>query len=76
MKDKKLHLVWKASGYMDAQLIKNYLESLGIEVFVFSESIGAAYGLTTTPSGESEIYVRNHQADDADKLIEEYFSKK
>ena len=29
--DELLKLIWKANGYMDSQLIKNYLESFGID---------------------------------------------
>jgi len=57
MKSKNLRLVWKAEGYLDSQLIKNYLESFGIPVYDFEESIGKAYGFTTVPLGEVEIYV-------------------
>lgn len=61
MKDSKLQLVWKAQGYLDAQLIKNYLESFGIEVFDFEESVGKAYGLTVGSLGEVELYVRKEK---------------
>jgi len=72
MKSEKLTLVWKASGYLDAQMIKGYLESYGLQVFTFEESIGAAYGLTTTPLGEVEIYVPNENAEEARKYLEDY----
>ncbi len=72
MKSDKLSLVWKASGYLDAQMIKGFLESYGIKVYAFEESIGAAYGLTTTPLGEVEIYVTNEKAEDAKKYLEKY----
>lgn len=72
MKDKNLKLIWKALGYMDAQLIKNYLESFDIEVFTFGESVGAAYGLTTTPLGEIEIYVRTTQTKEAESYLKDY----
>jgi len=72
MKDEKLRLVWEASGYMDSQLIKNYLESFGLDVFIFGESVGFAYGLTTTPLGKIEIYVPAEQEDEALKYLKEY----
>lgn len=72
MKDSKLTLIWKASGYLDSQLVKNYLESFGIEVYSFEESIGMAYGLTTTPLGEVELYVPNIQADRAKQKMNDY----
>lgn len=74
MKSDCLSLVWKASGYMDAQLIKGYLESYGLKVYTFEESIGLAYGLTTTPLGEVEIYVPNESAADAKNYLEDYLN--
>ena len=75
MKSDRLTLVWKASGYLDAQLIKNYLESFGLQVYTFEESIGVAYGLTTTPLGEVEIYVPNENAKEAEKYMEDYLNE-
>ena len=72
MKDKNLHLLWKAEGYMDAQLIKNYLESFGIEVFDFEESVGKSYGLTVGSLGEVELYVRTEQAHEAEEYMQRY----
>ena len=72
MVDKKLKLIWKASGYMDAQLIKSYLESYGIEVYDFEESIGKSFGLTSPSLGEVEIYVSEGQSEEAEKLMKEY----
>ena len=72
IKDKRLKLVWKAEGYMDAQMVKAYLESYGIEVFDFEESVGKSYGLTSTPLGEVEIYVRQEQAKEAEEYIQTY----
>ncbi|MDP2965702.1 MAG: hypothetical protein Q8N39_06650 [Pelolinea sp.] len=75
MKSDRLTLVWKASGYLDAQLIKNYLESFGLQVYIFEESLGVAYGLTTTPLGEVEIYVPNENAKEAEKYMEDYLNE-
>ena len=72
MKDKALKLIWKANGYMDAQLIKNYLESFGITVYNFEESVGLSYGLTSGPLGEVELYVPTAQAEEAEKYMRQY----
>ena len=74
MKSDKLSLVWKASGYLDAQIIKGFLESYGMQVYTFEESVGLAYGLTTTPLGEVEIYVPNDKAEEAKNYLEEYIN--
>jgi hypothetical protein len=72
MKDKALKLIWKANGYLDAQLIKNYLESFGITVYDFEESVGLSYGLTSGPLGEVELYVPTAQAEEADGYMRQY----
>lgn len=74
MKSDRLSLVWKASGYLDAQMIKGYLESFGLTVYTFEESVGTAYGLTTTPLGEAEIYVPKENAKEAEKYLEDYMN--
>jgi hypothetical protein len=76
MKDKNLHLIWKAEGYLDAQLIKNYLESFGIEVFDFEESVGKSYGLTTGPLSEVELYVRKEHSQEAEEYMQRYMEAK
>jgi len=76
VKDSKLQLVWKAQGYLDAQLIKNYLESFGIEVFDFEESVGKAYGLTVGSLGEVELYVRNEKAREAEEYMRRFLEAK
>ena len=68
----KLHLIWKASGYLDAQLIKNYLESFGITVYDFEESVGKTYGFTSAPLGEVELFVSEDQAPEAEEHMKEY----
>lgn len=76
MKSNRLTLVWKAAGYLDAQLVKIYLESFGLQVYSFEESIGSAYGLTTTPLGEVEIYVLNENAKEAEEYLKSYLNEK
>jgi hypothetical protein len=72
MSDDPLKLIWKANGYMDAQLIKNYLESFGIAVYNFEESVGLSYGLTVGPLGEVELYVPTSQAEEAQQYMRQY----
>ncbi|HEY60767.1 MAG TPA: DUF2007 domain-containing protein [Anaerolineae bacterium] len=68
----KYQLVWKASGQLDAEMIKVFLESYNIEVLMFEESAGRTYGFTNTPLGEVEIYVKNEQKEDALKVLDSY----
>lgn len=72
MSDDELKLIWKANGYMDAQLIKNYLESYGIAVYNFEESVGLSYGLTVGPLGEAELYVLSSQFEEAKEYMRQY----
>jgi hypothetical protein len=72
MSDDELKLIWKANGYMDAQLIKNYLESFGIVVYNFEESVGISYGLTAGPLGEVELFVLSSQFEEAKEYMRQY----
>jgi len=71
MKNKKYKLVYKARGEMDAEMIKNFLLSKGIESIMYGESIGKLYGLTNTSLGEVEIYVKNEDVSEALKVLRE-----
>ena len=68
----KYQLVWKASGQLDAEMIRVFLESYDIEVLMFEESAGKIYGFTNSPLGEVEIYVKNKQKEDALKVLDAY----
>ena len=64
--------IWKAAGYMDAQIVKSFLESYGLEVFSFEESVGLTFGLTATPLGEVEIFVRKEKEEEALEYLRQY----
>lgn len=63
--------VYIAHGQVEAQLIKSLLEAEGIPVMIAQEGAGAAYGLTVGILGIAEIFVREKDAEEAKKLIEE-----
>jgi len=69
MNEEKIKLVWIAQGYLDAQIKKNYLGSHGIEPILYEESLGTLYGLTNTPLGEVEIYVKTSDYEKAQLLL-------
>jgi len=71
MKNKNYELVWIAQGTSEAILIMNYIKSFEIEILSFEESAGRLYGLTATPLGEVELYVKKEDAEKAKTLIEE-----
>ena len=68
-----IKLVWIAQGYLDAQMKKNYLSSHGIESILYEESLGTLYGLTNTPLGEVEIYVKFSDFEKAKNLLDGLF---
>ena len=69
MNEKEMKLVWIAQGYLDAQIKKNYLVSQGIKPILYEESLGILYGLTNTPLGEVEIYVKPIDFEKAQDLL-------
>ena len=76
MKNKEFKLLWIAQGYLDAQIKKNYLRSFGIDAILYEESLGTLYGLTSTPLGEVEIYVKNVDYEKATLLLEKLQDQK
>jgi len=73
MKKTKIKRIWRAAGDLDAQIIKNYLESYDITVILYEESIGKVFGFTSTPLGEVEVYVTADQEELASKLLSELY---
>ena len=71
MDKKNLVLVGRSAGQAYAEMMKMVLESYGIEVFTYGESVGSAYGLTITPLGEVEIWVPKSQSMEAARILEE-----
>jgi len=69
MNENKIKLAWIAQGYLDAQIKKNYLSSHGIESILYEESLGTLYGLTNTPLGEVEIFVKSIDFEKAQFLL-------
>ena len=74
MNKEKIKLVWIAQGSLDAQMKKNYLAYQGIESILFEESLGTLYGLTSTPLGEVEIYVKPGDFEKAKILLNKLLS--
>ena len=74
MNEEKIKLVWIAQGYLDAQIKKNYLCSHDIESILYEESLGTLYGLTNTPLGEVEIFVKSIDFEKAQFLLNKLFT--
>jgi len=67
--DKKLVKISTIPGLLNAELIKMFLESKGIECLVSQESAGKALGLTVDGLGSAKIYVREDQEKEAEELL-------
>ena len=66
-------LLSEVQGRLEAEFIKSYLESQGIEVELFQESIGHhIYPVTVDGLGRVQIFVSKDQAAEARQLLEEY----
>lgn len=61
--------VYKASGQLEAQMIKAFLESNAIQVVLNQESIGRTLGLSAGYLGEVEVLVPETQVEKASELI-------
>jgi predicted Fe-Mo cluster-binding NifX family protein len=64
--------VYSASGMLDAEMMKNLLESFEIDCILLGESIGSTYGLTVTPAGGVEVMVRQEDVTKAQDVITKY----
>jgi len=61
--------IYNASGMLEAESIRIFLESAGIHAFITQESAGISLGLTFGPLGNAKIFVDETQADGAVDLI-------
>lgn len=66
--------VYNASGQLDAEMMKNLLESFGIHSIILGESAGSVYGLTVTPTGKVEVLVDKKDVQSAKDIIQRYES--
>ena len=61
--------VYTASGQLEAQMVKAFLESNALQVVLNQESIGRTLGLSAGFLGEVEVLVSETQAEKASELI-------
>jgi hypothetical protein len=77
MDELKWELLSEVQGRLEAEFVKSYLESQGIEVELFQESIGHhIYPVTVNGLGRVQIFVPKEQAKEARRLYEEYSNAK
>lgn len=67
---------WKVlctvNNRMEAEILKGYLESQGIKVFMREEAAGAIYGLASGPLAEVDLLVSSEQHEEGKKVLEGY----
>jgi hypothetical protein len=77
MDELKWEVLTEVQGRLEAEFIKSYLESQGIEVELFQESVGHhIYPVTVNGLGRVQMFVPKNQAKEAHKLFEEYTNAK
>jgi len=62
-------VVYTANGQLEGQMIRAFLESHGIQVLAYEESVGMTYGLTITPLGQVDIRVPEAQVEEAQQIL-------
>ncbi|HJS19972.1 MAG TPA: DUF2007 domain-containing protein [Anaerolineales bacterium] len=73
MDELKWEILTEVQGRLEAEFIKSYLESQGIESELFQESVGHhIYPVTIDGLGRVQIFVPKEQAKEARQLLEEY----
>lgn len=68
-RNEKLVEVYRASGEMEAQVIRSLLEYNGIPSILQGDAARNIYGVTVDGIGEVRIMVWEHAAEDARSLI-------
>jgi len=66
---KKLVKISTIPGLLNADLVKMFLESKGIDCLVSQESAGKTLGLSIDGLGTARIYVPESQKDEAEALL-------
>lgn len=62
-------LLYRAYGLLDAKSIQILLESFGIPSETIQESAGVAYGFSVGKLGSANIYVKQSNFEEAEKII-------
>ena len=77
MDELKWEILSEVQGRLEAEFIKSYLGSQGIDVELFQESVGHhIYPVTVDGLGRVQIFVPKEQAKEARRLFEEYVNAK
>jgi len=69
------NIVFKTHNQVEASIMQSILESNGVEVFVYGESISSMYGIFSPTVGGISLGVPAEQTDRALEVIGEYESE-
>jgi len=73
MDEMKWELLTEVQGRLEAEFIKSYLGSQGIDIELFQESVGHhIYPVTVDGLGRVQLFVSKEQAKEAHRLLDEY----
>ncbi len=76
MNDMKYELLVELNNRMEADLLKSYLESQGIDVELFQESIGqSAYPVGITGLGSVQVFVPKEKIKKAGKALKLFLNE-
>jgi hypothetical protein len=66
----------QAPDAIQAEVLRGLLEAQGFQVFISKEGYQSAIGITGYPSANIEILVPNNQAEEAKKILRDYYEGK
>ena len=73
MDELKWELLTEVQGRLEADLLKSYFESYGIDVELFQEAVGHhIYPVMVDGLGRVQLFVAKERAQEAHQLLEEY----
>ena len=76
MDELKYDFLTEVQGRWQADLLKSYFESIGIDVQIFQESLGQnIYPTTLDILGNVQLFVPKEQLESARQALEEYYAE-
>ena len=67
--EKKLVEITRVPGLLNADILKIFLESKGINVMIVQESAGKTFGLTVDGLGHARVYVPEDQVKETEEIL-------
>jgi hypothetical protein len=67
--EKKFVEITRVPGLLNADMLKIFLESKGIQVMIAQESAGKTFGLTVDGLGHARVYVPDDQVQKTEEIL-------